>query len=97
MVISESPPASPIERAKLRRNAYIAIYVLASCIGSLILSTTGHIPLNPVMAIIVGAIAGFALASVQLTYVKFIVRSSRRIRGKHLDQPTQHDNNEIGP
>ena len=97
MVFSESPPVSKPERTRSVRDAYIAIYVLATCTVSVILSTTGHIPLNPVMAIVVGAIAGFALVFVQLTYVKFIVTTSWRIKGKHLDQHTQQDNNEIGP
>jgi hypothetical protein len=97
MVISDSPPVSQSERGKSARNAYISIYVIATCLGAVILSVTGRIPLNPIMALIVGAIAGFALVFVQLTYVKFIVNTSWRIKGKHLDQPTQQDNNEIGP
>ncbi|MFW9926010.1 MAG: hypothetical protein ACFFDM_04500 [Candidatus Thorarchaeota archaeon] len=97
MVISDSPSAPPAERERSVRNAYIAIYVLATCTASVILSITGHIPLNPIMAILVGLIAGFAMVFVQLTYVKFIVKTSWRIRGKHLDQPRQQDNNEIGP
>ncbi|MFW9840293.1 MAG: hypothetical protein ACFFES_05295, partial [Candidatus Thorarchaeota archaeon] len=78
-------------------NAYIAIYVLATCAGSVTLSVTGRISLNPITALVIGVIAGFALVSVQLTYVKFIVNSSWRIRGGHLDNSTQQDNNEIGP
>ena len=97
MVISDSPPSPPAERQRAIRNTYIAIYVLATCTCSVILSITGHIPFNPIMAIIVGAIAGFSLVLVQLTYVKFIVTTSWRIRGKYLDRPTHHDNNEIGP
>ncbi|MFW9795227.1 MAG: hypothetical protein ACFFEE_13040 [Candidatus Thorarchaeota archaeon] len=85
MVISKSPPTPPTKRGKSIRNAYISIYVIATCLGSVMLSITGHLPLDPLTALIAGVFAGFALALFQLTYVKFIVKSSWRIKGKPLE------------
>ena len=49
--------------------------------------------ISGVAALIAGVFAGIALVMFQLTYVKFIFKSSMRIRGKPLD----NDNNEILP
>ncbi|MHA2077004.1 MAG: hypothetical protein ACXABM_05020 [Candidatus Thorarchaeota archaeon] len=70
---------------------YILIYVITTCLATVTLSLNGLIPLNPTSALIAGLFAGIALVIFQMTYVKFIVKSSWRIRGKPFD----NDNNEI--
>ncbi|MGY5864152.1 MAG: hypothetical protein RTV41_06075 [Candidatus Thorarchaeota archaeon] len=92
MVISDPKTNLPSKRQS-GKYLYIAVYVITTCLATVMLSLNGSIPLDPLAALIAGVFAGIALVMFQLTYVKFIFKSSMRIRGKPLD----NDNNEILP
>lgn len=64
---------------------YIGFYVIITSAASVTLSITGRIPFDPTSALIAGIFAGFALVMFQLTYVKFIVKTSLRIKGESID------------
>ncbi|MHA3964294.1 MAG: hypothetical protein AM325_012240 [Candidatus Thorarchaeota archaeon SMTZ1-45] len=81
----EEPKSNQPSGRKLGRFLYISIFVISTCAVSVILSIRGNILFDPITAIVAGIFAGFAFVMFQLTYVKFIVKSSWRIRGEPLD------------
>ncbi len=81
----EEPTTELSSKRRLARSLYISIFVISTGVISVILSIRGYISFDPLTALVVGLIAGFALVIFQLTYVKFIVRSSWRIKGQPID------------
>ncbi|MFW9974424.1 MAG: hypothetical protein ACFFDQ_04025 [Candidatus Thorarchaeota archaeon] len=81
----EEPNTEQKSRRKLVQSLYISIFVISTCAVSVILSIRGYILFDPLTALVAGLLAGFALVIFQLTYVKFIVKSSWRIKGKPVD------------
>ncbi|MFW9962804.1 MAG: hypothetical protein ACFFCX_04540 [Candidatus Sifarchaeia archaeon] len=73
------------QEKKKAKILYISIFIIATCAVSVTLSIRGYIPFDPITAIVAGILAGFALVMFQMTYVKFIVKSSWRIKGEPLD------------
>lgn len=81
----EEPTIELPSRRRLARSLYISIFVISTGVISVILSIRGYISFDPQTALVIGLIAGFALVIFQLTYFKFIVRSSWRIKGEVID------------
>ncbi len=84
MAIEEPTIELPFRR-RLVRSLYISIFVISTSAISVVLSIRGYISFDPLTALVLGLLAGFALVIFQLTYVKFIVRSSWRIKGEVID------------
>lgn len=81
----EEPRPELESRKKIAKTLYISIFIIATCAVSVTLSIRGYIPFDPITAIVAGIFAGFALVMFQMTYVKFIVKSSWKIKGEQLD------------
>lgn len=76
-------PASPAtQRGRvIPLSLYIVVYIVFTSVMSVILARMGYIPFDQFTALVLGIFAGCAFGMVQITYIKFIARSSRRIRG----------------
>ncbi len=84
MVISEPDPNLESKR-RSARFLYLSIYIITTCLATVTLSIMGHLPFDPPTAFVAGIIAGFALGIFQMTYIRFIARTSWRIKGRPLD------------
>ena len=74
-------PKSEIPRKRsIRLYLYIVVFIVATCATTVILSLRGFISFDPLSALIAGLFAGVAFVMFQLTYLRFIVNSSRRVR-----------------
>ena len=80
----ESEPDLP-SRRRVAPFLYAVIFIAITCAASVTLSIGGYISLDPLTALVVGLIAGFAFLMFQVTYVRFVVNSSRRMHHRDPD------------
>jgi len=84
MVIAD-PESDRPPRRKIGLYLYVSLFLIVTCAATVILSIRGYIPFDPITALVAGLIAGFAFVMFQLTYLRFIVNSSRRMHRKDPD------------
>lgn len=84
MALSE-PDSSPTPRRKLARFLYVSLFIIITCATSVFLSIRGYISFDPLTALVAGFFAGVAFVMFQLTYLKFVVNSSRSMHRKDPD------------
>jgi hypothetical protein len=84
MVMPEPKPSRP-PRRRLALFLYASIFIIITCATSVTLSLRGFISFDPFTALIAGFFAGLAFVMFQLTYMRFVVNSSRRMRRKDPD------------
>ena len=83
MVMSEPDP-SPPPRRRLALYLYIIVFIIITCTATVILSIRGYIPFDPLTALVAGIFVGIAFVMFQMTYLRFVVNSSRRM---HREEP----------
>jgi uncharacterized membrane protein len=84
MVMSEPKP-DPTRRQRVSLYLYIVVFIAITCVTTVFLSLNGFISLSPLTALVAGFIAGVAFVMFQLTYMRFVVNSSRRMHRKDPD------------
>ena len=84
MAMSESEPDVP-SRRRVAPFLYAVVFIAITCTTSVTLSIGGYISLDPFTALVAGLFAGVAFVMFQLTYLKFVVNSSRRLHHRDPD------------
>ena len=84
MVMAE-PRRTPPPRRRLGLYLYIIVFIAITCATTVILSMMGFISFDPLTALVAGFFGGVALVMFQLTYMRFVVNSSRRMHRKDPD------------
>lgn len=84
MVMSEPKP-EPTRRQRVSLYLYIVVFIAITCATTVFLSLNGFISFDPLTALVAGFFAGVAFVMFQLTYLRFVVNSSRRMHRKDPD------------
>ncbi len=84
MVMPESEPDPP-SRRRVAPFLYAVVFIAITCATSVTLSIGGYLSLSPLTALVAGLIAGVAFVMFQMTYLKFVVNSSRRMQQRDPD------------
>jgi len=84
-MVIEEPESDLPPRRKIGLYLYVILFLIITCAVTVTLSIRGYIPFDPITALVAGLIAGFAFVMFQLTYLRFIVNSSRRMHRKDPD------------
>jgi hypothetical protein len=84
MVMPE-PDSNPPFRRRWALFLYVSVFIVITCATTVTLSIRGYLSFDPLTALVAGLIAGFAFAMFQLTYIRFVVNSSRRMHQKEPD------------
>ena len=84
MVMSEPKP-DPTRRQRASLYLYIIVFIAITSLTAVVLSLNGFISFDPLSALVAGTIAGAAFVMFQLTYLRFVVNSSRRMHRKDPD------------
>jgi hypothetical protein len=79
-----SEPKAP-RNNRIGKYLYIIIFIMITCVTSVVLSLRGYIGFDPFTALIAGLFAGVAFVMFQLTYLRFVVNSSRRMHSRDPD------------
>jgi hypothetical protein len=79
------PDTRPPPRRRWALFLYVSIFIIITCATTVTLSIRGYIPFDPFTALVAGLFAGFAFVMFQLTYMRFVVNSSRRMHQKEPD------------
>lgn len=71
------PKSETPRKRSLGLYLYVLVFIVATCATTVILSLRGFISFDPLSALIAGLFVGVAFVMFQLTYMRFIVNSSR--------------------